>query len=214
MMSFDLYQMITDRIIAQLESGTIPWHKPWKGSSGAISRSTGKPYSVLNQLLLPYDGEYVTYKQAAEEGHPVKKGEKASAVFFFKFIETEDKDTNEKKMIPLLKYYSVFHISQCTGMKPRFTVSEGQQSNLQPDKKAEQILEKYIDHSGVTLRKERSNKAYCSGYDKKVRDAVLNTLKNKSLSTRQIERLTGTNRNIVQRANCRSQELVTGNRPF
>ena len=43
-MSFDLYQMITDRIIAQLESGTVPWRKPWTCSQGAISRSTGKPY--------------------------------------------------------------------------------------------------------------------------------------------------------------------------
>ena len=92
------------RIIAQLEAGTVPWKKPWTCAQGAISRSTGKPYSVLNQLLLPYDGEYVTFKQAAEEGHPVKKGEKASAVFFFKFIESEDKDTGEKKTVPLLKY--------------------------------------------------------------------------------------------------------------
>lgn len=161
-MSFDLYQMITDRIIAQLEAGTVPWHRPWKTSSGAISRSTGRPYSVLNQLLLPLEGEYVTFRQAAEEGHPVKKGEKASAVFFFKFIESEDKDTGEKKTIPLLKYYSVFHISQCPGMKPRFTVSEGQQNDLQPDERAEQILNNYIGRYGVTLRKERSNKAYYS----------------------------------------------------
>ena len=161
-MSFDLYQMITDRIIAQLEAGTVPWHKPWKGSSGAISRSTGKPYSVLNQLLLPYDGEYVTFKQAAEEGHPVKKGEKASAVFFFKFIETENKDTGEKKSVPLLKYYSVFHISQCPGMKPRFAISEEQHNNLQPDMKAEEIINNYISRSGVHLQKEKSNRAYYS----------------------------------------------------
>ncbi len=100
-MSFDLYQLITDRIIAQLEAGTVPWRKPWICSQGAISRSTGKPYSVLNQLLLPYDGEYVTFKQAIEEGYPVKKGEKASMVFFFKFLESEDKDTGEKKTVPL-----------------------------------------------------------------------------------------------------------------
>ena len=125
-------------------------------------RSTGKPYSVLNQLLLPYDGEYVTYRQAIEEGHPVKKGEKASMVFFFKFLESEDKDTGEKKTVPLLKYYSVFHISQCEGMKPRFAASEGQHSDLQPDKQAEQILNDYIDRSGVTLRKEKSNRAYYS----------------------------------------------------
>ena len=161
-MGFDLYQQITDRIIAELEKGTVPWKKPWSCSSGAISRATGKPYSVLNQLLLPQAGEYVTFRQAAEEGHPVKKGEKASAVFFFKFIESEDKETGEKKQIPLLKYYSVFHISQCDGMKPRFASSIPAHSDLQPDKRAEQILNDYIDRSGVTLRKEQSNKAYYS----------------------------------------------------
>jgi len=108
-MSMDLYQEITNRIIMELENGVVPWHKPWRCASGAISRATGKPYSVLNQMMLPYEGEYVTFKQAAEEGHPVKKGEKSSAVFFFMFIETEDKDTGEIKTIPLLKYYNVFH---------------------------------------------------------------------------------------------------------
>ena len=134
---FDLYQQITDRIIVELEKGRVPWHKPWHCSSGAISRVTGKPYSVLNQLLLPQAGEYVTFRQAIEEGHPVKKGEKASMVYFFKFIDGEDKDTGEPKKIPLLKYYSVFHISQCDGMKPRLTASEPFDSGLQPDERAE-----------------------------------------------------------------------------
>lgn len=48
-MNGDLYQLITDRIISALVSGTVPWHKPWNCSTGAISRATGKPYSVLNQ---------------------------------------------------------------------------------------------------------------------------------------------------------------------
>lgn len=109
-MNRDLYQLITDRIISALEHGTVPWRKTWNCSTGAISRATGKPYNVLNQLLLPQAGEYVTFKQAMDEGHPVKKGEKASMVFFFKFIETLDKDTGEIQTIPLLKYYYVFHI--------------------------------------------------------------------------------------------------------
>ena len=159
-MSFDLYQQITDRIIAELEKGTVPWIKPWNCSSGAISRATGKPYSILNQLLLPNAGEYVTFRQAIEEGHPVKKGEKASMVYFFKFIDAEDEKTGEKKQIPLLRYYSVFHISQCEGMKPRFAV--GQHSDLQPDKRAEQILKDYLDRSGVTLQRNKSNQAYYS----------------------------------------------------
>ena len=161
-MAFDLYVQITDRIIAELEKGTIPWKKPWSCSSGAISRATGKPYSVLNQLLLPQSGEYVTFRQAIEEGYPVKKGEKASMVYFFKFIDAEDKETGEKKQIPLLKYYSVFHISQCPGMKPRFASSVQVHSDLQPDKRADQILQEYVDRSGVTLKKQQSNRAYYS----------------------------------------------------
>ena len=155
----DLYQTITDRIIKELENGTVPWHKPWKCTGGAISRATGKPYSILNQLMLPQEGEYVTYRQAIEEGHPVRKGEKASMVFFFKFLETEDKETGEIKTVPLLKYYSVFHISQCDGMKPRFTAFH---SDLQPDKKAESIIDNYVRSTGVTLKRIQSDKAYYS----------------------------------------------------
>ncbi len=161
-MAFDLYQQITERVIAELEKGVIPWHKPWSSSSGAISRATGKPYSVLNQLLLPYSGEYVTFRQAIEEGHPVKKGEKASMVFFFKFIDSVDKDTGEVKKIPLLKYYSVFHTSQCSGMTPRFASSVSATSNLHPDHRAEEILHYYIDRSGVRFQQQPSNKAYYS----------------------------------------------------
>ncbi len=161
-MALDLYQQITDRIIKELEKGTVPWHKPWHGSTGAISRVTGKPYSVLNQLLLQQPGEYVTFRQAIEEGHPVRKGEKASMVFFFKFIDGEDKETGEVKKIPLLKYYSVFHISQCEDMKPRFAASESFHSGLQPDERADQILQDYVDRSGVTLKKQQSNRAYYS----------------------------------------------------
>ena len=152
----DLYQHITDRIIKELEQGNIPWHKPWHCKPGAVSHVTGKPYSVLNQLMLPQPGEYVTFKQAIEEGHPVKKGEKASMVFFFKFLESKDEETGEKKQIPLLKYYSVFHISQCEGMKPKYTSFH---SDLKPDKRAEQILQDYITRSGVTLKKQYGNKA-------------------------------------------------------
>ena len=41
----DIYQEVTDRIIAQLDQGVIPWHKPWIASSSAqsISHTTGKP---------------------------------------------------------------------------------------------------------------------------------------------------------------------------
>ena len=80
----DIYAEVTARIIAQMEEGVIPWCKPWIACGKAISRSTGKPYSLLNQMLLGRPGEYLTFKQCQEAGGKVKKGEKASMVVFWK----------------------------------------------------------------------------------------------------------------------------------
>ena len=40
-MKKDIYEMVTDRIIEQLEKGYIPWQKPWTGvHDGAYCRAT------------------------------------------------------------------------------------------------------------------------------------------------------------------------------
>ena len=47
----NVYQMVTDRIIAELEKGRIPWEKPWTGvRSGAYNRIKKKTYSLLTKL--------------------------------------------------------------------------------------------------------------------------------------------------------------------
>ena len=121
-MGVNVYQIVTDRIIAELENGVIPWEKPRTGvRSGAHSRATGRPYSVLNQLLLRKPGEYLTFKQATEAGGSVRKGEKASIVVFWKPLPVKEKTKDGKevtKIVPLLRYYHVFHIDQCDGVKP------------------------------------------------------------------------------------------------
>lgn len=64
-MSKSVYELVTERIIEQLENGVIPWERPWTGvKSGAFNRISKKSYSLLNQMLLKYDGEYATFKQA------------------------------------------------------------------------------------------------------------------------------------------------------
>ena len=45
----DIYAEITNRIISEMETGIIPWQKPWVASGGCVSYATGKPYSLLNQ---------------------------------------------------------------------------------------------------------------------------------------------------------------------
>ena len=47
-MKKDVYEMVTDRIIEQLEQGVIPWQKPWGGViDGAYNRLSKKPYSLI-----------------------------------------------------------------------------------------------------------------------------------------------------------------------
>ena len=158
----DIYATITDRIIAALEKGVIPWHKPWGGgNSGCISYSTGKPYSLLNHILLGgISGEYITFKQCSLAGGHVRKGEKSKFVVFWKPFEKENEETGEVEKHFYLRYYNVFHISQCEGVSPRWTTSAVTASNLQPDAVAEAVVKNYIDRSGVHLTIAESDRAF------------------------------------------------------
>ena len=158
----DTYTLITDRIIAELESGTVPWHKPWTCAQPAISHTTGKAYSLLNQLLLGgRGGEYLTFNQAKKEGGRIKKGEKASMVVFWKWLKIEDKDTGEEKDVPFLRYFSVFHVDQCEGISPRFRASEPLIATLaQANGAAEDVIADYLHRSGVKLVSRESSEAF------------------------------------------------------
>ena len=153
----DLYQEITNRIIAQMEEGIIPWHKPWI-SGKAISRTTGKPYSLLNQMMLDKPGEYLTFKQCQAEGGKVKKGEKAQMVVFWKWMTVEDEETKEEKEVPFLRYYNVFHIDQCEGLRPKYEIALP--GTAEPDATANEIIYDYLSRSGVAMRHESGDRAY------------------------------------------------------
>ena len=168
----DLFQIITDRIVAELEQGVIPWQKPWSGTQGAISHTTGKRYSLLNQMLLGCrSGEFITFKEAQREGGHIRKGEKASMIVFWKFLDAAKRDddgnvvhgTDGKPVmesVPFLRYYNVFHIDQCEGIQPRFAEDPTPGEHLSPDDAAEQIVQDYAHHSGVKITVEHSDRAF------------------------------------------------------
>ena len=156
----DIFQTVTDRIVAELENGVIPWRKPWQAAGLAISHTTGKPYSLLNQMLLGRAGEYLTFAQVKQENGYVRKGEKSSIIVFWKFIEKEDEETGETTQIPFLRYYSVFHISQCENIKPKYTKELTETAN--PDETAETIIADYTAREGVMIEFEQGNRAYYS----------------------------------------------------
>lgn len=161
----NVYDMITDRIIAELEKGQIPWEKPWTGvRSGAYNRITKKPYSLLNQMLLQHRGEYATFKQWQDLGGHIRKGEKSEIVCFWKILEQIDinEETGEKeiKKIPLLRYYNVFHISQVDGVEP--LAPEQLNNEVEPIEAGDKIITDYIDREHLNFIECKSNKAYYS----------------------------------------------------
>ena len=167
MSSNKVASLITDRIIAELEKGNIPWQKPWTGTaSGPISHVSGKPYSLVNQFVLGRPGEYITYKQCIAEGGKVKKGAKALPVIFYKMnVYTDtDPDTGEEieKTIPVLRFYTVYHIDDCEGIKAKFAKETKPVTAKQACRKAENIIKRY-QKLNDTLRihnESESNEAF------------------------------------------------------
>ena len=156
----DIYAAVTERIIEQMEQGIFPWQKPWVSNGKAVSHATGKPYSLMNQMLLGRPGEYLTFKQCQEASGHVKKGEKSSMVVFWKWIEQEDEDTGEIKQVPFLRYYNVFHIDQCEGITAKYT-----QENTFPDgastvETAQEIINDYLERENVKLTHSEGDRAF------------------------------------------------------
>jgi len=129
----DVYQTVTDQIIAQLEAGALPpWVKPWREighSADPHNAVTKRPYSGVNTLLLwiaqsvkqwPTAG-FLTFKQAKEAGGTVRAGEKGTFIVFVKPLSIKDKDTDEDKTITMMKSYYVFNVAQCDNLPEKLT---------------------------------------------------------------------------------------------
>lgn len=133
----DVYSRITDRIIADLEQGVRPWMKPWNAehAAGRITRPlrhNGQPYNGINVLMLwsaAMDRGYsapiwMTYKQSAEMGAHVRKGEKGELVVYANTITRTETDAetgaDEERTIPFLKGYTVFNVEQVDGLPEKF----------------------------------------------------------------------------------------------
>lgn len=149
----DVYSIITDKIIEQLSQGIIPWQKPWVGGDAlAISYSSRKPYSMLNQLLLGKPGEWLTWGLIQQLGGKVKKGAKSSICVWtkteLKKVETENAETGEKEESVetrrYLKWYRVWHLDDCEGI-PTKIEAVGANPNLQPIDEAEKVINAYVE---------------------------------------------------------------------
>ncbi len=166
--NFDIYQLVTDRIIEQLEKGVIPWRKPWTGAGPAYNRVSGRYYSLANQMLLPERGEWATFKQWQEAGGHVRKGEKSSVCIFWKMWERKNKDSSDDEKpeyLPVLRYYRVFHISQVDGVEAKKAEGEPHRIKgieLLHDSGADAIITNYIQRTGIKMTEKLGSRAFYS----------------------------------------------------
>ena len=89
----DVYQIVTDKIVAMLETGVVPWRRPWTSAGLPRNLVTKKPYRGINHFLLSAS-KYVspfwlTLKQANELGGSVRKGEQSTVIVFWKVDQKE-----------------------------------------------------------------------------------------------------------------------------
>jgi antirestriction protein ArdC len=101
-----------------METAGSNWLNPMTGDGFGLPRNavSGHRYQGINVLILGFTGSYwATYKQWQGKGCQVRKGEKGTSIVLFKKIEIKDKATGDKKMIPMLKTFSVFSANQVDG---------------------------------------------------------------------------------------------------
>lgn len=124
-MSIKVLQIVTDRVLAVLKEGKVPWRKPWKDSVAPCNIS-GREYNGINFFLLSMLGHempvYLTFNQIKKAGGKIKAGEekKHVPVFFWKINSyTKDaagNDLTDPRKIPLCLYTSVWNVSQVEGV--------------------------------------------------------------------------------------------------
>jgi antirestriction protein ArdC len=176
----NVYQIVTDRIIASLKEGVIPWEKPWKAptfAGGSFPRNfmTGKPYRGINVFLLwstrfssPL---WLTFKQALELGGNVRKGEKGSQIVFYKQLRSRKVKANNDALVIedsrkegdqaafVLTYYTVFNVEQCEGLTIP-TIEPTPALPADPDETCEALVRAWAGRPTIRTEEVNEGRAY------------------------------------------------------
>ena len=164
-----VFKIVTDRFLDLFKDGIIPWEQPWVAIHGedrlhAWKHHNGKPYSLLNQMLLPKPGEYITFNQAVKEGGSIRKGAKPCYIFEY-FVDKREaekpKDDGEPTPTPeeekpekmSFRYYKVYHFDDVEGLSPRYEAKPMPAPLPMPERivNAEKVLWDYLIASGVSI---------------------------------------------------------------
>jgi antirestriction protein ArdC len=182
---FDPERIIAGKIIAAIETGTAPWRKPWTGGTGCSFplRATGERYRGINVLSLWLEASekgyasayWMTYREAAELGGQVRRGERSTLVVKFGLLDRPGEDSagesegsrgkdsqegadSQSGRRAYLKVYNVFSADQIDGLPASFTRERDEAVDLGtlPD----EGLEAYFGRLGATVETTPEPRAY------------------------------------------------------
>lgn len=177
-------EIITQRFIDALEGGKVPWIRPWDMWT-SWSRATGNDYRGANQLTLS-GGEYVTFKQAKEQGIAIKKGAKSEMIVkYTDYMKTftaeqweEEKayhaadiatgkveyleDGKVKAPARSIRYYNVFNVESCTDAEQKHDKKQ-KRHEWDVNEEAERIAADYIEREGLKVRVKSNQPCYWPG---------------------------------------------------
>lgn len=146
-------ETVTAQLVNLMEQGTEAWVKPWQAMAGngrPMNPVSGSVYSGGNVFWLMAtayqrgytDNRWCTYKQAAEKGWQVRRGERGTYVEFWQF-KPADEEHDRKRAIH--RVYTVFNLSQMEGAPTRAERT----ATVEPVEVAEQIVER--QHADIRL---------------------------------------------------------------
>lgn len=135
-MKADIYQTVTDSIVAMLEAGVRPWAPGHDAKDCGLpvipTRANGEAYRGLNVALLWGAAEmkgfrhhtWMTFNQAKALGGCVRKGEKSSPVVYWGTFKAQADDADEGgedgKARLFAKGYAVFNVEQIDSLPASF----------------------------------------------------------------------------------------------
>ena len=136
-----LYAEVTQRVIAELEEGRLPWVQPWDASSCECGMPrnavTDRAYSGINILILwaavircgHGAQRWLTYRQAQAAGGTVRRGETGVTVCYAdRFTPKSEQERagdehRDARQVAFLKRFTVFNIDQCDGLPETMTIA-------------------------------------------------------------------------------------------
>jgi antirestriction protein ArdC len=175
----DVYTRITNGIVADLEEGVRPWHRPWNAghANGKITRPlryNGIPYKGINVIMLwsaaTVSGYtcplWLTFKQALELGGNVRRGEKGELVVYADRIrrtETDDMGEETEREIPFMKGYTVFNAEQCDGLPAHYNAMAEPPALSLPQRI--EAADTFFAATGIEIRHGGTRAYYAGGPD-------------------------------------------------